>query len=44
VPRDQAKDEAIEVCGSAEGVEKAKELILQAVKEGMNNGANGSRA
>lgn len=44
VPRDQAKDEAIEVCGSAEGVEKAKELILQAVKEGMSNGANGSRA
>jgi len=44
VPRDQAKDEAIEICGSAEGVEKAKELILQAVKEGINNGSNGSKA
>ena len=44
VPRDQARDEAIEVCGSAEGVEKAKELILQAVKEGISNGSNGSRA
>jgi rRNA processing protein Krr1/Pno1 len=44
VPRDQAKDEAIEICGSADGVEKARELILQAVKEGMSNGSNGSRA
>ena len=43
VPRDQAKDEAIEVSGSADGVEKAKELILQAVREGMSNGASGSR-
>lgn len=42
VPRDQAKDEAIEISGSAEGVEKAKDLVLQAVKEG-GNAANGSR-
>jgi polyribonucleotide nucleotidyltransferase len=41
VPRDQAKDEAIEISGSAEGVEKAKDLILKAVKEG-GNGANGN--
>lgn len=37
VPRDQAKDEAIEIAGSADGVEKAKELILKAVKEGGAN-------
>lgn len=43
VPRDQAKDEAIEISGSAEGVEKAKDLVLQAVKEGGNT-TNGSRA
>lgn len=43
VPRDQAKDEAIEILGSAEGVEKAKELVLIAVKEG-GNGPNGNRA
>jgi rRNA processing protein Krr1/Pno1 len=42
VPRDQAKDEAIEISGTAEGVEKAKDLVLQAVKEG-SSGANGSR-
>lgn len=35
VPRDQAKGEAIEVVGSKEGVEKAKDLILAAVKEGI---------
>jgi polyribonucleotide nucleotidyltransferase len=43
VPRDQAKDEAIEVSGSADGVEKAKDLILKAVEEGKN-GANGNRS
>jgi len=42
VPRDQARDEAIEILGSADGVEKAKELVLNAVKEG-GNGANGNR-
>lgn len=35
VPRDQAKDEAIEVVGSKDGVEKAKELILAAVRDGV---------
>jgi rRNA processing protein Krr1/Pno1 len=42
VPRDQSKDEAIEVVGSADGVEAAKALILKAVKEG--NTSNGSRS
>ncbi|KAL7793115.1 RNA binding effector protein [Trichoderma ceciliae] len=36
VPRDQAKDEAIEILGSREGVEKAKDLILAAVREGQS--------
>lgn len=36
VPRDQAKDEAIEITGTREGVEKAKDLILAAVREGQN--------
>ncbi|KAK3402116.1 hypothetical protein B0T20DRAFT_131417 [Sordaria brevicollis] len=35
VPRDQAKGEAIEVVGTKDGVEKAKDLILAAVKEGQ---------
>lgn len=35
VPRDQAVGEAIEVVGTKEGVEKAKNLILEAVKEGL---------
>jgi polyribonucleotide nucleotidyltransferase len=37
VPRDGGKDEAIEVVGSKDGVEKAKELILAAVREGIDN-------
>ena len=37
VPRDQAAGEAIEVSGTADGVEHAKELILKAVEEGRNN-------
>ncbi|KAK0641207.1 hypothetical protein B0T16DRAFT_211120 [Cercophora newfieldiana] len=37
VPRDQAQGEAIEVVGTKEGVEKAKDLILAAVREGVNN-------
>ncbi|KAM3486393.1 hypothetical protein MY8738_000609 [Beauveria namnaoensis] len=37
VPRDQAKDEAIEIIGTEEGVEKAKELILAAIKEGQSS-------
>lgn len=43
VPRDQARDEAIEILGSADGVEKAKELVLSAVQEG-SNGPNGNRS
>lgn len=35
VPRDQAKDEAIEIVGSQDGVEKAKDLILAAVREAL---------
>ncbi|KAI1325057.1 putative RNA binding effector protein Scp160 [Xylariaceae sp. FL0255] len=35
VPRDQARDEAIEISGSREGCEKAKDLILAAVREGQ---------
>lgn len=35
VPRDQARDEAIEIVGTQSGVEKAKELILAAVREGQ---------
>lgn len=35
VPRDQAKDEAIEIVGSVNGVEKARDLILAAVREGV---------
>lgn len=37
VPRDQAKDEAIEIIGTPEGVETAKDLILAAVREGLGN-------
>jgi rRNA processing protein Krr1/Pno1 len=36
VPRDQAKDEAIEIIGSQDGVELAKDLILAAVRDGAN--------
>lgn len=35
VPRDQARDEAIEIIGSKEGCEQAKDLILEAVREGQ---------
>lgn len=34
VPKAGSGDQAIEISGSAEGVEKAKEMILEAVKEG----------
>jgi hypothetical protein len=44
VPRDQSKDDKIEVVGSAEGVEKARELILKAVKEGSSNSNGGKGA
>ena len=36
VPKDQARGEAIEVKGSKEGVEEAKEMILEAVRVGLN--------
>jgi predicted PilT family ATPase len=35
VPKDQASDEAIEITGTKEGCEKAKDLILEAVREGV---------
>jgi polyribonucleotide nucleotidyltransferase len=36
VPRDQAQSEAIEIVGSQEGVEIAKDLILAAVRDGQS--------
>ncbi|KAF2998547.1 hypothetical protein E8E13_005220 [Curvularia kusanoi] len=36
VPRDQAKDEAIEIVGTREGCEKAREMILEIVSKGGN--------
>lgn len=39
VPKAGSGDQAIEISGSAEGIEKAKHLVLEAVKEGGN--ANG---
>lgn len=42
VPRDQAKGEAIEVQGSKDGVEQAKDIILEVVKNG-SSGGNGNR-
>ena len=38
VPRDQAKGEAIEITGMKEGVEEARELILEIVSKGGNGG------
>ncbi|KAK3316181.1 hypothetical protein B0H66DRAFT_284136 [Apodospora peruviana] len=37
VPRDHGKGEAIEAVGTKEGVEKAKDLILAAVRDGQSN-------
>lgn len=42
VPRDQARGEAIEIVGSREGVEYAKDIIIDVVHNG-GRGANGSR-
>lgn len=43
VPKsDQSGDGKIEISGSADGVEKARVLILNAVKEGSSNANNGS--
>ena len=38
VPRDQAKDEAIEIVGTREGCEQAKDLILDIISKGGNGG------
>jgi polyribonucleotide nucleotidyltransferase len=43
VPRNQ-ESEAIEIVGTAEGVQKAKDLVLQAVKEGKSNENGRGRA
>ncbi|EED23359.1 RNA binding effector protein Scp160, putative [Talaromyces stipitatus ATCC 10500] len=37
VPKGQAKGEAIEIKGTKEGLEQAKELILEAVRNGQNS-------
>ncbi|KAF2181087.1 hypothetical protein K469DRAFT_590305 [Zopfia rhizophila CBS 207.26] len=42
VPRDQAKDEAIEIVGSREGCEEARKLILEVVSRGGNGGRKSS--
>lgn len=39
VPKDQARGEAIEIRGSSSGLEEAKELILEAVQNGLNGSA-----
>lgn len=39
VPKDQARGEAIEIRGSAAGLEEAKEMILEAVQNGLNGSA-----
>ena len=38
VPRDQAKDEAIEITGSREGCEQARQMILDIIAKGGNGG------
>lgn len=38
VPRDQAKDEAIEIVGTKEGCEQARQMILDIVSKGGNGG------
>ncbi|KAI9781737.1 MAG: hypothetical protein M1839_005730 [Geoglossum umbratile] len=43
VPRDQAKGEAIEIQGAKEGVEQAKEIILELVRNGGNGAGRGGR-
>lgn len=39
VPKDQARGEAIEIRGSAAGLEEAKDMILEAVQNGLNGSA-----
>ena len=43
VPRDQARDEAIVITGSATGVEEAKDMVLEAVRSAANGGDGGRR-
>jgi len=43
VPRDQARGEAIEIVGPREGVEKARDIILEAVKQGGQAGGGARR-
>ncbi|KAL1970018.1 hypothetical protein VTN77DRAFT_6423 [Rasamsonia byssochlamydoides] len=38
VPKSQARGEAIEIKGSKEGLEEAKNMILEAVRAGLNGG------
>jgi rRNA processing protein Krr1/Pno1 len=38
VPRDQAKDEAIEIVGTRDGCEQARQIILEIVSKGGNGG------
>ncbi|KAJ5646648.1 K Homology domaintype 1 [Penicillium lividum] len=40
VPKDQARGEAIEVRGSLAGLEEAKDMILEAVQNGLNGSAS----
>jgi polyribonucleotide nucleotidyltransferase len=42
VPRDQAKDEAIEIVGTADGCEQARQLILEIISRGGNGGRRSS--
>jgi rRNA processing protein Krr1/Pno1 len=39
VPKDQARGEAIEIRGSSTGLEEAKNMILEAVQNGLNGSA-----
>jgi rRNA processing protein Krr1/Pno1 len=39
VPKDQARGEAIEIRGSSTGLEEAKDMILEAVQNGLNGSA-----
>lgn len=38
VPRDQAKDEAIEITGTHDGCEQARQLILEIISKSGNGG------
>ena len=44
VPRDQAKDEAIEIVGTKDGCEEARQMILDIVSRGGNGGGRRERA